>query len=177
LAGKSTSEGIEVLLHKTKGKTKGWTSLTWSKTLKYFPEINNGIPFPATHDKTWNLNAGISHQFSSSFSMGLQFVYNTGNTFSLATEEYSSALGITLLNNNGRNNYRPDFHQLSFNTTYTIKKEKFNTQISFNIYNVYNRLNAYYIYIYKNPLQPNDIISKKVSILPFTPSFTISTNF
>lgn len=176
--GSSTSEGVEFLMHKTKGKTKGWTSITWSKTLKSFQEINNGEPFPASHDKTWNINTGISHLFNDKFSMGLQFVYNTGNAFSLATEEYSSALGITLLNNNGRNNYRlPAFHQLSFNATYTLKSDKFHTNISFNIYNVYNRLNAYYIYIYKNPLQPNDLISKKVSILPFTPSITFSTSF
>jgi hypothetical protein len=178
LSGTSTSEGIEFLVHKTKGRTKGWTSITWSETLKSFPEINNGQPFPASHDKTWNINAGLSHLFTPRFSMGLQFVYNTGNAFSLATEEFSSALGITLLNNNGRNNYRlPDFHQLSFNATYTIKNDKFLSNISLNIYNVYNRLNAYYIYIYKNPIEPNDLISKKVSILPFTPSFTFSTNF
>jgi hypothetical protein len=178
LSGSSTSKGLEFLFHKSKGKTKGWASLTWSKTLKSFEEINEGVAFPASHDKTWNINSGLNHQFSGAFSMGMQFVYNTGNAFSLATEEYGSLLGITLLNSNGRNNYRlPDFHQLSLNSNYTIKKDKFNLTIGFNIYNIYNRLNAYYIYIYKNPSQPNDIISKKVSILPFTPSFTISTIF
>jgi len=112
--------------------------------------------------------------------MGTNFVYNTGNSFSLATEEYNSieGLNIKLLNPNGRNNYRlPNFHQLSVNAAYTVTKENYKLNINFNIYNVYNRLNAYFIYIYENPAPPYNIFLKKVSILPFTPSFNISVSF
>ncbi|MBK7633165.1 MAG: hypothetical protein IPJ13_01935 [Saprospiraceae bacterium] len=115
---------------------------------------------------------------SSAFSAGINFVYTTGNTFSLATEEYDSALGITLLRADGRNNYRlPPFHHVSLNADYLIKGKKFDTMLNLNLYNIYNRLNAYFIYIYENPAPPYNRYLKKVSILPFTPSLTVSIKF
>jgi outer membrane cobalamin receptor len=178
IKGSGKSEGVELLLHKSEGNTKGWMSLTKSKTYKTFKDINNGLAFPANHDKTWDLSVGLIHKFSNSFSMGANFVYNTGNAFSLATEEYDSYEGIKLLNSTGRNNYRlPDFHQLSINAVYKTKKDKTDISYSLNLYNVYNRLNAYYIYIYQNNKPPYERLLKKVSILPFTPTFNISVSF
>ena len=178
IKGRTTSKGFEFLLHKPTGKLKGWISLTWSKTLKYFSEVNNGQAFPANHDKTWNMNVGLTYHFTPKFTTGANFVYNTGNTFSLATEEYNSTEGIKLLRSNGRNNYRlPAFHQLSINAAYLVKKEKYDIRYSLNVYNIYNRLNAYYIYIYENNSPPFEKILKKVSILPLTPTFNISINF
>ena len=105
-------------------------------------------------------------------------MYATGNTFSLATEEYEGILGTTLLKSNGRNNYRlPAFHHLSLNANYTVKGKHFDTLFEFNVYNVYNRLNAYFIYIYRNPEPPNDATARKVSILPITPSINVSIKF
>ncbi len=178
LVGTTKSRGLELLVHKTEGNTKGWASATWSKTTRKFDGLNNGLPFPANHDKTWNLNFGLSRKFNEALNIGINFVYTTGNTFSLATEAYDSALGITLLKSNGRNNYRlPPFHQLGLNANYTIKGKYFNTILDLNIYNLYNRLNAYFIYIYENPLPPYNRYLRKVSILPFTPSISVSLQF
>lgn len=178
LVGSATSKGLEFLVHKTEGNTKGWSSVTWSKTERKFALLNKGLPFPANHDKTWNINMGLSQKLSTAFSAGINFVYTTGNTFSLATEEYDSALGITLLRADGRNNYRlPPFHHVSLNADYLIKGKKFDTMLNLNLYNIYNRLNAYFIYIYENPAPPYNRYLKKVSILPFTPSLTVSIKF
>jgi hypothetical protein len=178
IAGNGTSKGLEFLLHKTSGNTKGWISATWSNTQRTFPLINNGRAFQAAHDKTWDLNFSIQQNLSKSFSTSLNFVYNTGNAFSLATEEYESYLGIKLLNSNGKNNYRlPDFHQLSFNLTYHTSTKWCDIETSFNCYNVYNRLNAYYIYIYKNPIASEIPLIRKVSILPITPSLNFAIKF
>ncbi len=176
--GSTKSKGLEMLIHKKEGKIKGWLSTTYSKTEKSFPAILNGDFFPANQDRTWDINSGIIYSFSEPFSVGLNFVYGTGNTFSLATEEFDSFLGIKLLKSNGRNNYRlPPFHHLSLNASYTLKGKLFETQFNLNVYNVYNRLNAYYIYIYRNPEPPNDNYLRKVSILPFSPTFNISIKF
>lgn len=178
LVGTGKSKGVEWLLHKTEGSLKGWTSVSWSKTDRKFEGLNKGLPFPANHDKTWNINVGLSQKLGSSLSVGMNFVYTTGNTFSLATEEYDSALGIKLLKADGRNNYRlPPFHQLSFNADYLIKGRKTDIFLNLNLYNIYNRLNAYYIYIYENSTPPFNRYLKKVSILPFTPSLSISVKF
>lgn len=176
--GKGTSKGVEWLIHKKEGNTKAWFSTTYSKTDRTFGDINNGLPFPASYDRTWDINTGISQKITGSFSVGANFVYGTGNTFSLATEEFDSFLGIKLLKSDGRNNYRlPPFHHLSLNANYTHTGKTFDTVVDFNVYNVYNRLNAYYIYIYKNLESPNENILRKVSILPITPSVNISIKF
>lgn len=177
-AGSGTSRGLEFLANKNSGKWTGWASVTRSETFRYFNDINNGKPFPASYDKPWDVNLGLYVNLSESWNLGANFVYNTGNAFSLATEEYDSYLGIKLLNNDGKNNYRlPDFHQLSLSAMYHHKGKKFDTNISLKLYNVYNRLNAYYIYIYKNELTPNVPLFRKVSILPFTPSLSATLVF
>ncbi len=176
--GKSKSKGLELLIHKKTGKLKGWISTTITKTEREFPTLNKGVSFPATHDRPFNLNSGVSYQLTDAFSFGLNFVYASGNTFSLATEEYQGLLGTTLLKSDGRNNYRlPPFHHLSLNANYLMKGKSFDTIFEFSIYNVYNRLNAYFIYIYKNPEPPNDAYLRKVSILPITPSVNVSIKF
>ncbi|MCZ2100153.1 MAG: TonB-dependent receptor [Chitinophagales bacterium] len=177
-AGIGRSKGIELLLHKNIGKITGWASVTRSETSRLFKEINDGKPFPATHDKPWDINTGLNVKLSNAWSLGADFVYNTGNAFSLATEEYDSYLGIKLLNSDGKNNYRlPDFHQMSLSALYRHKGKKIDTDFSLKLYNIYNRLNAYYIYIYKSNLAPDEPIFRKVSILPFTPSFSVSIIF
>jgi hypothetical protein len=178
LTGNSESRGLEFLMHRAYGRLKGWLSLTWSQTLRNFPDLNNGEPFPATHDKTWDVHTGLTYSWSRRFSTGMNFVYNTGNTFTLATEEFLTPFGVTALRADGRNNYRlPPFHQMSINASYTRVSEKMETQFSLNIYNVYNRLNAYFIYIYQNPEPPRNKYLRKVSILPFTPSLSFQVKF
>ncbi len=177
-SGTGHSQGLELLIHKTSGRLKGWFSLTRSKTIFQYNEINNGKAFPAAHDKPWDMNTGVNFKFSNRFSAGANFVYNTGKAFSLATEEYASYLGIKLLNAEGKNNYRlPDFHQLTVSASYHYENKDYIADISLNIYNVYNRLNAYYIYIYKNHLAPDEQFLKKVSILPITPSIIGTIRF
>lgn len=177
-AGAGTSRGLEFLINKNAGKWTGWVSVTRSETLRYFNEIDKGKPFPATYDKPWDINLGLNVSLSEVLNIGANFVYNTGNAFSLATEEYDSYLGIKLLNSDGKNNYRlPDFHQLSLSAMYHHKGKRFDTNVSLKLYNVYNRLNAYYIYIYKNDLAPNSPLFRKVSILPFTPSLSATLIF
>lgn len=179
LSGKTQAKGVEFLVNKTKGKMKGWASITYSKTEKTFEDLNQGQPFPANHDKTWDVNLAYIQVLSPHFSFGLNFVYNTGNTFSLSTEEYNGLQGLTLLNTRERNNYRlPAFHQMSVNISYQKKWKLYETSLDLNFYNVYNRLNAYFIYIYEdNTAAQRTRILRKVSILPFTPSLTFSVRF
>lgn len=178
ISGNGHSKGLELLIHKTLGSYKGWLSVSRSRTTRSFEDINDGEAFPASNDRPWDINLGLNHRFSQKISAGVNFIYNTGNPFSLSTEEYDSYLGIKLLKSEGRNNYRlPDFHQLSFNASFHTQNDNFETETSLNVYNVYNRLNAYFIYIYKNPITPEEAILKKVSILPITPSVSFKVKF
>lgn len=176
--GSGYARGLEFLFQRKNKKINGWFSATWSKSERSFPDIENGRPFPFKYDRTWDINTGLSFTFSPSFSAAINFVYGTGNTFSLATEEYSTIFGTYVINSGTRNNRRlPDFHQMSLNFNYsrTIFKNGI-LNIHFNVYNVYNRLNSYFIYIYRNPVNAESF-ARKVSILPITPSLYFSVSF
>ncbi|MBK6784623.1 MAG: carboxypeptidase-like regulatory domain-containing protein [Saprospiraceae bacterium] len=178
LNGQGTAKGIELLFQRKNKLINGWFSGSWSKSDRTFSGIDNGKTFPFRYDRTWDVNAGISLQLNKDLSVASNFVYGTGNAFSLATEEYVNVLGTTVIHPGTRNNRRlPAFHQLSFNLNYSkpfLKDGKWTLHL--NLYNVYNRLNAYFIYIYKNPLT-KESLAKKVSILPITPSIYFSVTF
>lgn len=176
--GKSDSKGIECIINKKKGKTQGWISAAYSKTSRIFPDIDNGKAFPSTYDRTIDANVTVVQYISKQWSLQSQFVYGTGNTFSLATEEFNSILDIQLLKSNGRNNYRlPPFHQLTLSAHFKKTFDLFEFMLSVSVYNVYNRLNPYYIYIYRDAQNPDDYFLKKVSVLPITPIVNFSIQF
>jgi hypothetical protein len=178
LSGKGTAKGIELLFQRKNKIINGWCSTGWSKSDRTFAGIDNGKSFPFRYDRTLDVNAGISLQINKNLSIASNFVYGTGNAFSLATEEYKTVLGTSVIHAGTRNNRRlPAFHQLSFNINYTrpfLKEGKWTLHM--NLYNVYNRLNAYFIYIYKNPLT-KESLARKVSILPITPSIYFTVTF
>ncbi|MFZ1703271.1 MAG: hypothetical protein WAT79_02935, partial [Saprospiraceae bacterium] len=178
LKGDGKAKGLEFLFQRKNKNINGWFSLTWSKSTRSFPDIDNGKSFPFKYDRTWDINTGITYKINQYLSCAANFVYGTGQTFSLSTEEYSSILGTSVINAGTRNNRRlPDFHQLSINVNYTRPFNQNNTwSLHFNVYNVYNRLNAYFIYIYKNPLT-KESFARKVSVLPITPSIYFTVSF
>ncbi|MDO4511633.1 MAG: TonB-dependent receptor [Bacteroidales bacterium] len=63
--GKGKSYGIEFLASKSVGRTTGWISYTWSKSLRTFDkpgqEINGGKEFFAPTDRRHNFNATVTH--------------------------------------------------------------------------------------------------------------------
>jgi hypothetical protein len=177
VSGTGKSDGVEWLLHKKEGRTQGWFSVTKSKTTRTFTSLNLGQSFPATYNRTWDVNAGISQKLGKHWTIGTQFVYGSGRYFTLASEEYDSVLGIKLLKATSRNNYQlAPFHQASVNASYQRRGKLFDSRIDFNIYNVYNRHNPYFIYIYRNE-EANVDLGRKVSILPITPSINYSIKF
>jgi hypothetical protein len=175
--GTGRSRGIEFMADVHLGKVKTYASITNSKTEHQFPSLNKGLPFPAAHDRTWDINSGMSISLGSKWNMGLNFVYGSGRYFTLSSEEYDSFLGIKLINITDRNNYRlPPFHQLSTHVSYNGKQKNVAYRIDINVYNVYNRLNPYFVYIYQNKATNQDV-GRKVSILPIIPTVNFTVFF
>lgn len=172
--GNGTSRGLEFMADIDVKRFKLWLSLTNSKTEHQFESLNKGLPFPAAHDRRWDVNSGASIRLSHNWNIGCNFVYGSGRYFTLSSEEYDSFLGLQLINVTQRNNYKlPPFHQLSVNAIYKYKVGKVDYKIEFNVYNVYNRQNPYFVYIYQNKATNQDL-GRKVSILPVIPTVNFS---
>ena len=87
--GKGESYGAELMLQKNTGKTTGWLSYTWSKSLRQFDrpgeELFAGKKFYAGNDRRHNLNLVVNHRFNDHWEASLAWSYQTGRRGTLST--------------------------------------------------------------------------------------------
>ena len=179
--GKGEAYGAEFFVKKALGKTNGWIGYTLSWTTRTFPELNNGKTYFARYDRRHDLSIVLTHELSDKWTFGGVFVFASGNLLWLPTSVYFFE-GKPVVNYGERNNYRmPPYHRLDLSATYTPKKGKrVQSSWNFSIYNVYSRLNPYFIYVETSgsPLF-GDLknSAKKVSLFPIIPSVTYNFSF
>ncbi|MFA6351782.1 MAG: hypothetical protein WCW86_05590, partial [Bacteroidales bacterium] len=81
-----------------------------------------------------------------------------------------------------RNNFRmAPYHRLDFSTKiYPKKKRKIQSTWTFSIYNLYNRMNPFFIYFDTNWINDNGEFgtrARSLSLLPLIPSFSWTGRF
>jgi hypothetical protein len=179
--GSGESFGGEFFIKKSKGQLTGWVGYTLSWTNRFFPEINNGMVYPAKFDRRHDLSVVSTYKFNEKWECSAVFVYGTGNAITLPIERY--IIEGKIVNNYGpRNQARmPAYHRADISVTYHVpKKKKLESSWNFSVFNVYNRLNPFFIYfanegdITQNELK---ITAKQVSLFPILPSVTWNFKF
>lgn len=179
--GKGEAYGVELFVKKALGDFNGWVGYTLSKTHRTFPELNNGKQFYARYDRRHDLSVVLSYTLSERWNFGAVFVYSTGNLLWLPSSLYLIE-GSPVVYYGERNNFRmPAYHRMDLSATWTGPSGK-KVQSSWNIsvYNVYSRLNPYFLYIDTagNPLEGTfRSQAKMVSIFPIIPSVTYNFSF
>jgi outer membrane receptor protein involved in Fe transport len=174
--GTGTAWGAEFMLRKPAGVLKGWIAYTFSVTKRVFPEINHGIPFYARHDRRHDLNISLSWPMGLNWSGSMTFIFATGQAVSMPLSLYYVNEGI-VTEYGERNSYRmPPYHRMDLGLTKNKpKKGRFISTWGFSIYNLYNRLNPFFIY-YDTFLDTENATfttkSRKVSLLPIVPSIS-----
>lgn len=146
--GSGKAYGTELYIRKAKGRLTGWVAYTWARTLRTFPDINNGREFPSSYDIINDLSVVATYQLSRKWDLSANFVYTTGKPFTPLKE-------LFIINNNlnlaygERNSLRlPAYHRLDFGANYVPHPEKrgFAGSWTFSVYNVYNQLNPFFLY-------------------------------
>ncbi|MCP4443259.1 MAG: TonB-dependent receptor [Aureispira sp.] len=195
--GKGQSYGAELFFEKRLGKLTGWLGYTLSWSNRQFDHINDGKPFPYRYDRRHDLSIALNYKFSPKFDIGAVWVYGSGHAVTLGLETYSSLpiqqdesylslyynstnSASQLSNIKERNNYRmPDYHRLDLSANFHKELKRGSQTISFGVYNVYFRKNAYMLV----PKQVQDeygqeyTVITKISLLPIMPFFTYTRNF
>lgn len=184
--GKGKSYGIELFVKKNIGRLTGWISYTLSKTTQQFPELNRGMEFPASFDRRHNFSVVGSYELSKHWTVSADFVFYTGRAFTLPAGRITVPVNGSLYDGTyydftNRNNARlRSYHRLdvSFSNKRTVKfwGKKYEREWVFGAYNLYSRLNPYFVYLTTNPdtKQPE---AKQVSLLPFIPSVSFNFKF
>ena len=188
-SGVGTTRGIEFQLTKSNRNWSAVFSYTWMKNDRQFQAINNNIPFPSRYDRRHNLYANLHWKINKNWSVSSSWMYNSGFAYTLPVGIIPSPTSNDGFQDvfiyNERNNQRSiDNHRLDVSLTKTnpIMRSRNNelvkvaeTNLSFGIYNAYNRLNPFYINIGR--LEGSKRSVYQVSLLPFMPFINYQIKF
>lgn len=178
--GNGKAYGMEFNIQRQKGSFTGWISytLSWSKRQYDNGEISGGKEFYDRFDVRHQLNVVLSKKFGKGFELTSAFVINSGSRMNIpiATyyNPYESLSSSNLINVYGeRNNFNmPMYHRLDLGMNWN-KKTKHGLRIwSVNVYNAYNKKNAFFIFTTK---KPNKL--KAYSIMPIIPTVSYTYKF
>ncbi|GAA4330732.1 TonB-dependent receptor [Flaviaesturariibacter amylovorans] len=181
--GSGSSYGAEFFVNKVRGRLTGWIGYTLSWTWRKFPDLNGGERFPAKYDRRHDLSVVATYELSPKWKFGGVFVFGTGNTTSLP-ERFYIINGVLTQEYSKVNQYRlKPYHRMDLSATWTpkpFKTGRYKSHWVFSIYNVYSRLNPYFIYFDQqgSPLT-NDlkVQAKQVSLFPIIPAVTWNFKF
>jgi CarboxypepD_reg-like domain/TonB-dependent Receptor Plug Domain len=176
--GKGRAYGIEFFVKKKFGKFNGWVGYTLSKAERKFDGINGGNYFNASQDRTHEISVVGIYQPNKKWTFSATFVYYTGNAVSFPSGKYNVD-GNTVFLYSNRNEYRmPAYHRLDLAATVQGKKrEKFECNWSFSIYNAYNRENAYSIAFQDDPADASKTQAVQTTLFKIVPSVTYNFKF
>jgi len=181
--GKGWSYGAELFVNKVRGRLTGWVGYTLSWTWRKFPNLNDAEKFPAKYDRRNDLSVVGTYELNKKWKLGSVFVYGTGNATSLP-ERFYLVNGVLTQEYSKINQYRlKAYHRMDVSATYTPvpkKKKRVKSYWVFSVYNLYSRLNPYFIYFDQSgdPFAGTlEIKAKQVSLFPVIPSVTWNFRF
>jgi hypothetical protein len=195
LFGRGWSYGNELYLEKKEGKTTGWVGYTLAWTKRNFPPqlgtagINGGRDFFPNYDRRHNLTVVVLHKLNSRIDLTASFVYTSGAPTTLPQGRFAiqdiyqgSVQAVPIYPD--RNSYRLiPYHRLDLGMVYKLRPSRIggDRDLTFSIYNAYNRRNAYFIYFEQTRNKATDQITgyraRQVSLFPIIPSVTYNFRF
>lgn len=178
--GSGLAYGYELLAEKRNGKTQGWISYTLSWNNRKFDLINGGRVFPYKYDRRHNLAFFVSHTFNSRVDASLNWVFSSGANYTLPEQVYFIGSGLAPSNiiyvYGDRNNFKfPNYHRLDFGINFKKNKRKYTRVFSVGAYNVYNRLNPFYVTLAYDGQGKR--VFEAVSLFPVLPSVNYKIQF
>ena len=151
LTGKGWAYGAEFYVAKTEGKSSGFVSYTWAKTMRQIEGISGGNPYVANFDRRHNLSMVFTQKFSKRLLATASFVFSSGQPLTTPVSKYYyNGEWQSNYNTAERNNFRlPAYHRADVGVTLKSKEKldkRFRSNWNFSVYNLYNRENPYAIY-------------------------------
>ncbi len=178
LFGSGRAYGLEFMLKKKYGRFNGWASYTLSRTERQIEGINEGNWYPARQDATHDISLVGIYDLNKKWSISATWVYNTGNAVTFPSGKYEIANNVEFYYTE-RNGYRmPAYHRLDLGATKYLKKtDKFESSLTFSLYNTYGRKNAYTIDFEEDQNDPTRTVAVKTYLFTYIPSITYSFKF
>lgn len=161
--GLGKSYGVEIQVKRNSGKWTGWLSYTFSRSLVQLnspdPEfnVNRGQWFAANHDRPHVAALVINRKLWPKGLMGITANYATGRPLT-AVDTYYFLNGATIPNFSDRNQYRiPNYFRIDFSITTGSVFKKLDDSLTFSVYNLLHRDNAFSVFFQPAPNQPRPL--------------------
>ena len=183
--GRGEAYGIEFFLNKKIGNITGWIGYTLSWSKKQFNELNGGKVYYSRYDRRNDLSFVFTYEFLKNFTAGISWIYASGQRYTLPPGQFIfDPIGTggeqeIQLNYDGINtSLFPDYHKLDVNFNYKFDwlGKEFSTYL--NLYNVYNRHNAFaqYVTFIDQADGTSKAVLKRITLFPFIPSLGLVVN-
>ncbi len=176
--GKGESYGLNVFGSYISPQFRLSASYAYGFSNRQFDNINRGNPFPYRYDRRHDVNILLQYRLRENWTVGGNWIYGTGQATTFAITEFLTIDGEPVLDFSQRNNFRmPDYHRLDLSATY--KKEisdDIKITIDMGLYNVYNRLNPYIVYL-QNDEANNEFEARQIGLFPILPFLNVKFNF
>ncbi len=192
--GRGWAYGTEFYIEKKKGKLTGWIGYTLSYTWRRFKDINFGEAFHPRYDRRHDISVVAIYQFSKRINLSTTWVFGSGNAISLPEgrfffQDVPGTTDPTQLVNviplvRRRNSFRMEpYHRWDIGLVYKLRPKRGEADLTFSIYNAYNRMNPFFIYfetVTENPDGTGRLLgfqAKQVSLFPVIPSIAYNFKF
>ena len=164
---------------KKKGKVTGLASYTLSKSTRQFDNLNDGKAFPFKYDKRHEIKIAAVWRPTRRIECGANWIFSTGNAVTLPASYYYNPTTRQYIDiYDSRNNSRmPNYHRLDLSVKFIKEKRRYTRTWLLSIYNVYNRMNAFFRYKTYTDWPENKIIFEDVTVFPFLPSISYQFKF
>lgn len=179
--GSGDASGVEVQYTYNRDRLQFKWNATWSRSFRVFDDINNGQPYPDRYDRRWSSSFSGQLKLGPRWTCGANWLFGTGIAITLAESKFynpSSFFPEIGINYSERNGFRlPDYHRLDVSFNYRLKdKPNFTHSLTLNLYNVYSRVNPFYITLVQDPVS-QDFEFRQFSLFRFLPSFSYRFSF
>ncbi len=185
--GSGISRGIEFLAQKKAGAFNGWLSYTLNNVEHTFPNFNNGVTFPASHDRTHEFKSVATYSIGK-WSLSATWIFASGQPYTSPESQYFldllSGESQSYIHVSEKNSYRlPDYHRLDISASYHFystdhwgkrKKNSWDGEMGLSIFNLYNNDNVWYR---KYDLDVTPVTITDVKMLGFTPTLFLKMRF
>jgi len=178
--GEATSYGAEFYVKYDVRNLSGWISYTISGTIRDFPEINDGKPYPAPYDKPHDLAVVFSYSVTPRITLAANWIYSSGIPFTLPSGRYE-VMGNILPLYTGRNEYRfPAYHRLDLSLNLAGRDrpgKRWRGEWNLSIYNAYARKNVWTLRFVQDDAQPDVTYAEMTYLFSIVPAITYNFKF
>ena len=159
--GTGWARGVEVFLQRRSGALTGWIGYALGWTRRTFPELNDGQPFPAKHDRRHDLSFVASYEVGA-WRFGANLAYATGQAFTPVSETPAQ-----------RNSARlQPYHRLDVSASRAFGLWGADSEFYVQVFNVYSRRNEWFVQLVEPEVDP-----RKIEQLPIIPTLGVNFSF